>query len=344
MTTIRRLTALAVVLASLLAVPATTSFAGASSATVVAYNNLGLLNPGAIAAYEKYVWVADRGLGGKGAKVVRVTASSGAHLSVVSPLLDEPVTLTSDGTYVWVVNAASQGATHGSIARIDIATNKVSFVAQVSGLSALVSLAVAGPYLWAAGVSNNAVLRIDRTSLAVRTISSTLFYPGEALTADSKYIWVSSDGGGPLDRGSLARISTATNKVTAVNSPYFNDAVTVTSNGTYVWVPASNHVVVKVDIATSKAIKISSTSFSTSLWIESTPRYAYVLNDFGNPSGPGGTLSQINALTNSVRVITSKSFLSPMGLAILGSHVWILNSSLSAAVPATKNLLVRVSP
>jgi hypothetical protein len=331
-------------LASLTAVPVTTSFAGASAASVVAYNNLGLLNPGAIAAHGKYVWVADRGVGGKRAEVVRVTASSGAHRSYSSPLLNEPVALTSDGTYVWVVNAASQGATHGSISRIDIATNKVSSVTTVSGLSFLVSLAVAGPYLWAAGVSDNGILRIDRATLAVRTISSTLFYPGAVLTADKKYVWVSSDGGGPLGRGSLARISVATNKVTGVNSPYFNDAVTVTSNGTSVWVPASNHVVVKVDIATSKAIKISSTSFSTSLWIESTPRYAYVLSDGGNPAGSGGTLSQINAVTNSVHVITSKSFPAPVGLAVLGSKVWIINSSLPPAGPTTKNLLVRVSP
>ena len=91
---------------------------------------------------------------------------------------------------------------HGSISRINIATNKVSYVAKLSFLSYLVSLATAGPYLWIAGASESGILRIDRTTLAVSTFSSTLIYPIDVLCADKSYLWAASDIGGPLGRGS----------------------------------------------------------------------------------------------------------------------------------------------
>jgi hypothetical protein len=110
--TFRRLTAFTILLLALsMSIPVTGSFAGASCASVVAYNNLGLVNPGAIAAHGKYVWIADRSVDGKNGlikngQVVRLDASTGAHLSVTSPLLNDPVALISDGSYVWVVNEA----------------------------------------------------------------------------------------------------------------------------------------------------------------------------------------------------------------------------------------------
>ena len=64
-------------------------------------------------------------------------------------------------------------------------------------------------------------------------------------------------------------------------------------------------------------------------------------------AGPGGALTQINAATDSLRVITSKFLTSPKGLAVLGSHVWVISSSTLASGPTgpTENYaLVRITP
>ena len=343
MTTIRRITALIVLLASLMAVPITTSFAEASAESVVVINNLGLVDPVAITAHGKYVWIADLGGDGKNGQVVRVTASTGAHLSITSPLLNDPSDLISDGSYVWVVNGTHFVPANASISRIDIATNKVTLVRKLSS-TGFPSLAIAGRYLWVSGVSYPALLRINRTTLSTTKVTSKLFLGVGAIAADRHYLWVARDDGGPLGRGSLSRVSLATGAVKGVNSPFFNDPVTVTSNGAFVWMPASEHVVVKVDIANGKTVKVSSKSFSTSQWIESTPRDVYVLSEGGNPAGPGGTLTQIIAATYSVHVITSKLFTALRGLAVLGSHVWVINSLPTPNGPHTMNLLMRVTP
>ena len=321
------------------------SLADASSRSIVAFNDIGLAYPYAITAHGQYVWIGNSLGGGKSSQVIRVNARTGAHLTINSPLLTDPYGLVSDGTYVWVENAASFATSRGNISRIDIATGKVTLV---RSLSEQVDLAVAGPYLWAVNGANGTLLRINKTTLAATTISSPLLDEASAVTADKHYLWVARDGGGPLDRGSLTKISLATGAITAINSPYFNDAVTVTSNGGFVWMPASNHVVVKVDIATGKVIKVSSKSFSVSLAITSTSRYTYVASESGNPH-PGqdhsdADISQIDDATSSVRVITSKFITSPTEIAVLGSHVWVVNQS--SALPGTtaKNLLVRVTP
>lgn len=342
MTTVRRLSVLTVLLAWLTAVPISTSFAEASAESVAAFNHLGLVDPVAVAAEGKYVWIADLGEGGNSGQVVRVTASTGAHQSIKGPLVNRPSALISDGVHVWVVNGTHFSPSHAFISRIDIATNKVTLVRKLSS-PGLPSLAIAGQYLWVSGVSYPALLRINRTTLSTTKVTSDLFLGVGGITADRHYLWVARDDGGPLGRGSLSRVSLTTGAVTGVNSPYFNDPISVTSNGTSVWMPASNHVVVKVDIATGKTIKVSSKSFSTSLWIESTPRDVYVLSDGGNPAGPGGTLTQINVATNSVRVITSKLFTSLGGLAVLGSDVWVINSLPSPNGAHTMNLLMRVT-
>jgi hypothetical protein len=110
--------------------------------------------------------------------------------------------------------------------------------------------------------------------------------------------------------------------------------------------PASNHVVVKVDIATNKVTTVSSKSFATSLWIGSSSRNVYVLSVYGDPSPPGGALTVIDDATNSLHVVTSKLLTDPMGLAVLGSHVWVISSStLSSATSPNPNFqLVRVTP
>jgi hypothetical protein len=314
-----------------------------ADASTTSYNNFGLLNPTAISAHGRYVWVADEGSAGKGAKVVRVTASTGAHLAITSPLLPDPSYLISDGTYVWVVNRR-HSATGASITRIDIATNKVTLVEKLPGVGFPVSLAIAGNYLWASGLTNdNALLRINRTTLSRTDVTSDLFIAGPVITADKRYVWVACSGGGPLGRASLARVSLATGAIKSVNSPYFNDPVTVTSTGTDVWMPASNHVVVKVDIATGEVSKVSSKSFVDSLWIASTHRFVYVLNLGGSTIGPYGALTRISEASNSLKVVESPSFTSPVGMAVLGSEVWVINSSYPNSGPTTKNLLVRVT-
>jgi hypothetical protein len=348
-TTIRRLTALTIMLVVSVAVPIAPSVIGASTTSIVAYSHLGLVDPVAICAHGKYVWIADLGANeSQHGQVVRVTASTGAHLSITSPLINHPSALISDGSYVWVVNGSHFSPSHPFISRIDIATNKVTLVRKLSSPGFLDSLAIAGRYLWVSGVAYPALLRINRTTLSTTKVTSDLFVGDETLAADRHYLWVASDAGGLLGRGSLVRLSLTTGDVKAVNSPFFNDAVTVTSNGTSVWMPASNHVVVKVDIATGKVIKVSSRSFSLSLWIASTKRDVYVMSVQDDLlAGPGGALTQINAATDSLRVITSKFLTSPKGLAVLGSHVWVISSSTLASGPTgpTENYaLVRITP
>jgi hypothetical protein len=346
-TTIRRLVVPMTLLAIALTAAQGSSFAGASAQRVVAYNHLGLVDPVAITAHGKYLWIANLTDGNKKNYIVRVTASTGAHLSIGSPLFTRPWALISDGSYVWVVSGPNSSSTHASISRIDIATNKVSLVTNLHTLGFPVTLAIAGRDLWVAGVTNGTLLRVNRSTLSTSIVSSALFGAGEVLTADKKYLWVASDSGGPLGRGSLARVSLSTGAIKGINSPYFNDPVTVTSNGTSVWLPASNHVVTKVEIATSKVTKVSSKSFNTPLWSGSTAQDAYMLSDSGEYPVAGGDLTQINSSTNSIDAITSKLIVSPLGLAILGPNVWIINTpafSHTTATFSTKNLLVRVTP
>lgn len=344
MTITRRLTILTVALGVALTTFMTPSFAGAASTSVVAFNNVGLSDPISIAAHGQYVWIGDRSGGSDDSQVVRVNAHTGAHLSITSPLIDLPWALVSDGTYVWVENGGYPGSTRGSISRIDIATNKVSLVTRISSQ---VTLAIGGPYLWVANSEAGSLLRVNRTTLAITTITSPLLFQASALCADKHYLWVARDGGGSLYRGSLTRVSLTTGTVKGINSPYFNDPVTVTSNGTFVWMPASNHVVVKVDIATSKVIKISSKSFDTSLASASTSRYAYIASVDGNThpnGGDNGAITQIGAKSNSLHVITSTHLTDPYAEAILGSAVWVIDTPLGLPNSRTKNLLLRVTP
>lgn len=321
------------------------SSASASNPSVVAFNGVGLVYPFAIAAHGKYIWIGNSLGGGKSAQVVRVDARTGAHVAITSPLITDPYALVSDGTYVWVDDLKSFGASSGTLSRIDIATGKVTLVRRLAEAS---HLAVGGPYLWVANGANGTLLRINRTTLATTTIRSSLLDEASAITADAHYLWVARLDGGPLHRGSLTRVSLATGAISAINSPYFNDAVTVTSNGRFVWMPASNHVVVKIDIATDTVTKVSSKSFSTSLAIASSSRYTYVASEGGNPNPNEdksyADLSQIDDATSSIRVITSKLITGPTGIAVLGSHVWIINQSLAAPGTRAKNLLVRVTP
>jgi Cu/Ag efflux protein CusF len=321
------------------------SWAGASSTSIVAFNGIGLAYPYALTAHGQYVWIGNNLGGDERAQVIRVNARTGAHLTIKSPLLTDPYALVSDGTAVWVEDANSFAAARGNIARIDIATGKVTLVRR---LTEQVHLAVAGPYLWAANGFNGTLLRINRTTLATTTIASPLLDFASGVTADTHYLWVARAEGGPLNRGSLTRISLATGAITAINSPYFNDPIALTSNGRFVWMPASNHVVVKVDIATGKVTKVSSKSFSVSIAITSTSRYTYVASDNGNPhpdeDDSYADISQIDDATGSVHVITSKLITSPSEIVVLGSHVWVDNQSSAPPGTRPKNLLVRITP
>lgn len=325
--------------------PLVTSGASASSGTVTAYNHMGLKDPTAISAHGKYVWVADRSGTSANGQVVRVNAATGAHLSITSPLITQPSEIVSDGSYVWVVNATSQnaqGVVPGSLVRIDIKNGKVSFVTHLSFTDSPSELAIGGKYLWLIDDVNWSLLSVNRATLAVTSRTSDLFSVASALSADSRYLWIARDVGGPLGRGSLTRLTLATGALHAVNSPYFNDAVTITSNGKYVWMPASNHVIVRVTIATNKVIKISSKSFDTSLSIGSSAKYAYVASVSGDPNGHGGAVTQVGAGTNSVHVITNRVLTSPVDIAVLGSSVWAINSSFFTPGHASTDLLVRI--
>jgi hypothetical protein len=341
---LRRLALLTITLIVAVTLPSAVSSAGTSSTSVEVFNHLGLQFPVAIAGHGKYLWIADLLSHNANGQVVRVNARTGAHLSITSPLIKHPTALISDGTYVWIVNGNHFSPLDPTISRIDIATNKVRLVAKLPSPGFGVTLTIAGRYLWVAGITNGSLLRINRSTLSMTKVASKHFHSVGVLTSDKNYLWVACSGGGPLERGSLARVSLRTGVVQQVDSPYFNEPSAVTSNGTSVWMPASNHVVVKVNIATNGVTKISSKSFEAVIGIGSTPRNVYVLSEYGNVSTGGGNLTQINAATNATKDYPSKYFLRPKGLALLGSHLWVIGTSGNPLKPITHGQLIRVTP
>src|SRR5580704_10880317 len=133
-------------LAALFSLVAPASAWAEGSPIVTSASSTRFVNPVAITAHGKYIWVADDSGGAQHhGSLYRIDIANGQTLPIFSSLFDSPLWIYTNGVDVWIANQF--GSPAHSLLKLNIATNQLSRVASkgVNGPSYMTSH---GKYLW----------------------------------------------------------------------------------------------------------------------------------------------------------------------------------------------------
>jgi streptogramin lyase len=220
----------------------------ASSALAPVFTALvhtGVQIPRGLAAQGKYVWITDIGNDGRGARIIRIDATTGAEKIITGPLVTLPSEIVVSRRYAWVMNAELStwsllriNTTNLTVRRIEIPGTPATGVAYSDG-----PIILADGYVWIPG--SRGLFRVNTTTLKASTIASPLIGALIGEASDSRSLWLNAPYGGN-DSGVtptyFVRVSLHTGIVTKVNFPGVEGGDPIGDDGTDLWVANSKGI------------------------------------------------------------------------------------------------------
>jgi DNA-binding beta-propeller fold protein YncE len=282
---------------------------------------------------------------------IALTTSSEAQTTLVrvlppSAVFDEPWSICSNGTNVWVPNnlgntVTELNASTGAVVQTLSGSNYALYFPQaVSCDGAHVWIVSQGPNT--ADPNSARISEVDgSTGALVRVIQGASFgFDGpEDISSDGTDVWVVNQ-----NNNSVTEIDAATGNLvqSLSDSSYgFDYPKRISSDGTHVWVSNANNSVTEIDASSGALVGVLSGS---SLGVNGT----FAINSDGThvwvPSQ--STLAELDASTGAlVQVISGSNygFNNPNAVSSDGTHVWVANSNNSVTeIDAATGALVRV--
>jgi YVTN family beta-propeller protein len=173
---------------------------------------------------------------------------------------DDPyaVSVSPDGSRAWVANKEGGGSSTGSVTVIDTATNTVSSTIDNACFSSPEGIVATASTVYVVNRGADNVCPIDSTTLAVGSAIAVGEQPRFAVvTPDGSALYVSNNGDEtgaddpPCINGSVSKIATATNTVTAtISTGGCPRNLAILADGSKVYVPLQTDAVAIIATAT----------------------------------------------------------------------------------------------
>jgi YVTN family beta-propeller protein len=188
------------------------------------------------------------------------TATDTVTTTVTNASFSDPyaVAVSPDGSRAWVANKEGGGSTTGSVTVIDTATNTVSGTVDSACFSSPEGIVATASTVYVVNRGNDTVCPINSTSLAVGSAINVGPQPRFAVvTPDGSALYVANNGDEtgaedpPCTNGSVSKIATATNTVTAtIPTGGCPRNLAILSDGSKVYVPLQTDGVAIIATAT----------------------------------------------------------------------------------------------
>jgi len=312
------------------ALGAATRVEGAQTFTGSAHS--GVVTPRGITAQGKYVWISDIGNSGRGAKVVRLDASTGATRDASSPFISLPFDVVASRRYAWVMNNTLGKPQQWSLLRINASTLAVVRVQLPTAAPDSLGyvgdpILLAGHYVWIP--CDHGIMRVNTSTLATTKITSPLIFGTPMnVVADSRYLWMNPPGTAGFDQKFLVRVSVDTGAVTKESFPGLGFAYPIGDDGTNVWlmdkkgiqrVNVTNDRVMTIALPKEAQISIPSTGPSA---VANGAIY-FCADATGRPRSG---LVRIGITSGLATVVSSAQFDFPNDVTAANGIVWVVNT------------------
>jgi streptogramin lyase len=346
------------VVASLLFNMVAASAGGASSAPAPAYtpySQTGVVNPYGLAAAGNFVWIADIGNDGHGAKVVRLDAQTGATQVVRGSSLTFPTKVVASPRYAWVMDQKLRTQTW-SLVRINASNLTVRHIAIPGAGSAGIGylggpILLAGDSVWIPGARG--LLRVNTTTLRASEISSPLILGAQlSVVADRQFLWMNASyahvnqPNGPAP-SFFVRVSLRTGAVTKVSFPGVKGGFPIGDDGTNLWIENASGMV-RLDPAAGRFVSFAVPS-DAQIVLQSTGPSAVAAGDLYLTAGLTAqqrlAVVSFNIASGAATVLRSPLLYRPTFAASADGVLWIANQTeLSAkGLPKQQPVLVRIT-
>jgi hypothetical protein len=351
----RRIQSAVVSVAAMIATLVTNVPASSAPAPVfTAYAHTDVQTPRGLAAQGKYIWITDVNNDGRGARIFRIDATTGAEKVITNALITLPSEIVASRRYAWVMNEKlNSGASRWSllrvntttlaVQRIEIPSTPVTGVAYASG-----PIVLANGYVWIPG--SRGVFRVNTTTLKASTITSPLIGALIGVAADSHYLWLNAWPNGDDSRVTqtyFVRVSLTSGMVTKANFPGVKGGDPIGDDGTNLWVANSKGIqrinptngrVTTVDVP--KAAQITSTTTGPSAIANGG-----IYFDAGLPALNRTGVVGVGIVSGIATVLSSPLLYDPSFMASANGVVWIVNATTQSSLKDQSRwpALVRVS-
>ena len=194
------------------------------------------------------------------------TCSSSTDGTGTSATFDYPTGITTDGTYVYVIDFSSS-----KIRKVLISTGEVTSYSGTFPMSSSYGLTTDGTYLYATNSGSTSILKITISSGSYSTITSASLNSPYGITTDGTYLYVANSGGSNILKMTTAGLSVTPLTPTGINAPHG-----ITTDGTYLYLAnTSSTNILKTTLA---GVLVSTySSSSTPEAVTTNGKYVYIL-------------------------------------------------------------------
>jgi YVTN family beta-propeller protein len=251
--------------------------------------------------------------------------ASAAEVIQTIPVGSLPVSVSSDGTHVWVANEGAETVTElkastGSIVRT-ITIPETGYAPD--------AISSDGTHVWvtSGGISYQDVTELNASNGSiVQTIE--LGYVPVAVSSDGTHVWLTSGG-------LVTELNASTGSIVQTIH-VMNNAIAISSDGTNVWIANRFQTVTQLNASTGSVVRTVTVGTSPAD-VSTDGTHAWVTTD--------NTLDELNASTG---VIGQTIFAGngPEGVSSDGTHVWVADSSDNAVseLDASTGIVVQTIP
>ncbi len=193
------------------------------------------------------IWIANQ-FGNPAHSLLQLNIATNQLSRVASKGVNGPVDMTSQGKYLWLLNAnGGSSVTRMNIATGAFTTNDAVVTAGENSITSDKS------YVWVAGAR---LLRISEATNKVKVIEPNHFTNTSEIVSYGNDLWFRSGN------RHLIEMDKTSGKIRSFYNPAFEFSLNLTTNGHFVWMADSeNRSVVQFNAATGKVTEINSPDF-----------------------------------------------------------------------------------